>query len=109
MPLLFGFLDFLGPSELLIVAVIAILIYGERLPEVAKTFGKQFAEFKKGAQSIRNEFESAMNDTTGKVQRTIECRDESEREQATVPKFEPPPAEEPTTPKFEPPPSEKTT
>ena len=88
-----GFLDILGSSELLIIAVIAVLLYGERLPEVARSFGKQFVEFKKSLQGIREQIESAASDATSAVTRSVSAAEHSDREEATAPKFEPPPTE----------------
>jgi sec-independent protein translocase protein TatA len=91
----FAFLDFLGPSGILIVGVIAILLFGERLPEVARSFGKQFMEFKRSVQGIREEFESVARDAVSTVERTVSTTTEErvDREEATAPKFEPPPSE----------------
>jgi sec-independent protein translocase protein TatA len=95
---LFGFFDFLGPSGIILVAVIAVLLYGERLPEVARTFGKNFLELKKSIQGVRQELEAAARDVTTSVRESIEKPQPVDREEATAPKFEPPPrpsAEEP--------------
>jgi sec-independent protein translocase protein TatA len=108
---LFAFLDFLGPSGIIIVAVIAVLLYGERLPEVARTFGKNFLELKKSMQGVREELEAAARDVTTSVRQSIEKPEPVDREEATAPKFEPPPSPSaaeiegvaPTAPKFEPP------
>ena len=90
---LFGFLDFLGPSGIIIVAVIAVLLYGERLPEVARTFGKNFLELKKSMQGVRQELEAAARDVTTSVRESIEKPEPVDREEATAPKFEPPPSQ----------------
>jgi TatA/E family protein of Tat protein translocase len=42
----------IGPQELLIVAVIALLLFGKRLPEVARSLGKGIVEFKKGINGV---------------------------------------------------------
>lgn len=38
----------LGPMELMVVGVIAVLLFGNRLPEVGRSLGKGMIEFKKG-------------------------------------------------------------
>jgi len=91
LPLAFG--DFLGIQGFLILAVIGVLLYGERLPEVAASFGKQLMQLKKSVQGIRSEIESVAFDTKHAVERSMDKAEESAREEATAPKFEPPPAE----------------
>jgi sec-independent protein translocase protein TatA len=84
---LFAFLD--NPVMMLILGVIAVLLFGERLPEVARSVGAGFMEFKKGVRNIREEVEGAINSATTTT--TVARNEESvEREEATAPKFEPP-------------------
>lgn len=42
----------IGPMEMLVVGVIALLLFGNRLPEVARSLGKGLVEFKKGIKGI---------------------------------------------------------
>lgn len=39
----------LGTPELLIILVIAVLVFGSRLPKIARSLGQAQNEFKKGA------------------------------------------------------------
>lgn len=41
-----------APQELLIVAVVALLLFGNRLPQVMRSLGQSVTEFKKGIDSI---------------------------------------------------------
>lgn len=43
-----AFIGMPGPVELTIIAVIAVLLFGSRLPSVAKSVGQSFSSFKKG-------------------------------------------------------------
>ena len=47
----------MGPSELMIVGIIAVLLFGRKLPEVAKSLGSSYREFRKGL----NELQSQVN------------------------------------------------
>jgi sec-independent protein translocase protein TatA len=81
----------LGPVEMMIIGVLAVLLFGNKLPEVAKNMGKSFNDFKKGMHGVEDEVNSATrtsSSSTARVARSIE-----DREEASTPKFEPPPAE----------------
>jgi sec-independent protein translocase protein TatA len=93
-----GFLEFLGLQGILTLAIVGLLLYGERLPEVAASFAKQFVELKRSFQGIRNELESVVFDVKHSVEHGLEKADDLPHEDATAPKFEPPPAEEPPEP-----------
>ncbi len=55
------FLD-LGFQELVVVMVVALLLYGGRLPEVARSLGRTVGEFKRSAQSLTREFRIDLDD-----------------------------------------------
>ena len=88
-----GFLPFggTGSMEIIIVLVIALLLFGKRLPEVARSMGKGIVEFKKGVRGIEEEVEraeySAATAATSSSERPVA---EEERQEVTAPKFEPP-------------------
>ena len=88
-----AFFDFLGFQGILILAVLGVLLYGEKLPEVAASLGKQFMHLKKSVQGIRDEIQSAAFDANRVVNRSMERTEDWAHEEATAPKFEPPPAE----------------
>lgn len=47
----------LGPLELAIVGVIVLLLFGHRLPSIARSMGQGITEFKKGVNSIEDDQE----------------------------------------------------
>lgn len=49
----------IGPMELFIVCLVALLLFGNRLPSVMRSMGKGIVEFKKGVQGIEDDIEQA--------------------------------------------------
>lgn len=58
MPLPFGFFS-PGPFEIIIIAMIVLLLFGNRLPSVMRSMGQGIVEFKKGIRGIENEIDSS--------------------------------------------------
>ena len=54
-----------GPLEIIVIGVIALLIFGRRLPEIARGLGKSLTEFKKGVNEARNTKDELINDVKG--------------------------------------------
>ena len=55
---LFGWMP--GTNELLIIAGIALLIFGNRLPSVMRSLGKSVTEFKKGVAGIEDDIDNTV-------------------------------------------------
>jgi len=56
---LFAFLGNMGTGELLVIALIALLLFGNRLPDVAKSIGKSVVHFKRGLRDAEDEIRRA--------------------------------------------------
>lgn len=79
----------LGPGELLVVGLFAVLLFGKKLPEVGRSLGKGLVEFKKGLRGEEDEpwkaghttshFDSNRSSGPGSIE-------------VAVPKFQPPDA-----------------
>ena len=48
-----------GHWEWLVVLIVAVLIFGRRLPEIARGVGKSLTEFKKGVKETKDQVEDA--------------------------------------------------
>ncbi len=44
-----------GPMEMIIFGIIALLLFGKRLPDLARGLGKGIVEFKKGLNDVSND------------------------------------------------------
>ncbi len=51
-----------GPLELIIILVVAVLIFGRRLPEIARGLGKSLTEFKKGVHEVKETKDDLISD-----------------------------------------------
>ena len=56
----FAFFQNIGTTELLIVAFVSLLMFGNRLPSVMRSLGKSVTEFKKGIAGIEDEIDQAV-------------------------------------------------
>jgi sec-independent protein translocase protein TatA len=46
-------------TEIIVIALIVFLLFGNRLPSVMRSLGKGITEFKKGVQGIQEDVENA--------------------------------------------------
>lgn len=89
----------IGMPEMLFFGVIALLLFGKKLPEVARSLGKGVTEFKRGLRGLEDElnptsYSSPSYHDSHSSQSRPEPKDESV--ETSAPKFEPPKSE-PTT------------
>ena len=55
-----------GWPELALLAVVGLLIFGKRLPEVGRSLGKGIVEFKKGLAGIEKDINDASDSSSPK-------------------------------------------
>ncbi len=55
-----------GTQELMILAVILLLLFGNRLPSVMRSLGRGVVEFKKGVQGIEDDDDQGRVEDRGR-------------------------------------------
>jgi sec-independent protein translocase protein TatA len=86
-------------QELLIVGIVAILLFGKNLPEMAKKFGGMYREFRKGLDDLRAQvdFADTFNSAPSKPKPRKTYSDYDDLDEISAPKFQPPlPPEQPS-------------
>src|SRR5579872_1312379 len=80
----------IGPGELLIIGMIALLLFGKRLPEVMRGLGKGITEFKKGMNGMEDEITRSAYNSAPSYHEPARPLPAEERHEVTAPKFQPP-------------------
>jgi len=92
----------LGPSEIIVILVVGVLLFGKRLPDMGRYLGKSITEFKKGMKGLEDDVDQhASAPYSPPVGQPMHNPGPSEairapqRVAATAPKFEDTPAQPP--------------
>ena len=99
----------IGPLEMLIVMGIAVLLFGKRLPEVARSLGKGIVEFKKGLNGVADELDDSSSSSISSYSSNFSSprrfdekpHGEAVYSDASVPKFELPGTVSSTVPQMD--------
>ena len=86
----------LGMQELIIVGIVAVLLFGKRLPEVARSMGKSYNEFRKGLNDIQTSIDYSdkpVGSSYDAGTSSSSYGDYDESDEPSAPKFEPPTSE----------------
>ncbi len=67
-----------GGIEWIVILIVALLIFGKRLPEVMKSLGKGIVEFKKGVKGVEDEVEDTVSKQPDKLEATDKKHDKIE-------------------------------
>lgn len=96
---LFAFLGLgsIGPTELIVLAIIGILLFGRKLPEVGRYLGQSIIQFKKGMKGLEDgvDDQPVSAGTPQAASKPVDQIKAPTRVAATAPKFEDVPANSP--------------
>lgn len=87
----------LGPFEMALFGLIALMLFGKKLPEVARNFGGTYRDLRKSLSDFQREFQGWDRPDPRASSKPAWQQPEPEQEKLEVsaPKFIPPPPEEP--------------
>lgn len=71
----------LSPMHLLVIMVVLLLLFGSRLPDVARSIGRSVNEFKRGLREVNDDVEDAMkrsDDDEKRPPRQLKSADENQ-------------------------------
>ena len=60
MNLLFAYGPFMSPQALIVIGLLGLLLFGNRLPSVMRSLGRSVTEFKKGVAGVEDEINEAV-------------------------------------------------
>ena len=85
----------LSPFELVVIGIIAIVLFGGNLPEVARKFGGSYREFRRSLNEVQQQFRMAEYEAKKTLSlddppSTTDDDDEDEPSEPSAPKFKPP-------------------
>ncbi len=84
----------LGYTEMLLFGVVALMLFGSRLPDVARNFGRTYRELRKKVDDFQREFRDWDKDPAPQqsaIRSSYAPDDDVARNEPKAPKFTPPP------------------
>jgi sec-independent protein translocase protein TatA len=84
----------MGPMEMMIIGAIAVILFGSKLPEVARSVGKSYRELRSGLNDFQSHTHVPDYPTNDAYSSSTTTDEYDEYEEATAPRFSPPPTDD---------------
>lgn len=82
----------LGTTEMVLFGIIALMLFGSRLPHMARQFGGTYRELRRKVDDFQREFRDwDREDPVPPPKSLIAPEDDNKKSEPTTPKFVPPP------------------
>ncbi len=59
----------IGSAELILIAIVAVVLFGSKLPEVARSVGQSYSQFRKGLNEIQTSIKDELDRELDEVKR----------------------------------------
>lgn len=86
----FAIIGGIGSSEMVMLGIVALMLFGSKLPEVARNLGGTYRNLRRSVDDFKKEFEAA--DSTEPRYVPVAMKEDEEGLQTDAPKFTPPPS-----------------
>jgi sec-independent protein translocase protein TatA len=93
----------IGFMEMVVLAIVAVLLFGSRLPQVARNVGRGYGELRRGLSELK----STVNAEIDEAERSTPRRSRALRAESVEPVYDD--HDEPTAPRLVPPPAGEST
>lgn len=86
----------LSPFELAVIGIIAVVLFGGNLPEVARKFGTTYAQLRRNLNDVQQQFREAQAEATRAMSiddappSLHDDEDDEDQVEPSAPKFTPP-------------------
>jgi len=84
----------MGLGEMALIAVVAVVLFGGRLPEVARTFGGYYSQFRKSLADIQNSIKTDLDVSQELNAPPRILHEDLDIDEDPAPSFDPPPEED---------------
>jgi Tat protein translocase TatB subunit len=72
----------IGMQELIIIAIIALIVVGpKKLPDLAKTLGKGFSEFRKATEGVTDDLKQTLQSENEKKDEAVKEADKEKQQE----------------------------